>query len=150
MEQLLAELPKVLSVFGLAFFSFWAAITLGLGLGLSPVVVIVTTTLSYALGVVLIVWIGGPIRERVMRRFNQSQTPFEETRIGRIWERYGIIGLGLAAPMTVGAQIGAAIGITLKAEPRRLFLAMTGGALAWSSGLTAAVSLGVLAVSQAT
>lgn len=150
MEQLLAELPKVLSVFGLAFFSFWAAITLGLGLGLSPVVVIVTTTLSYALGVVLIVWIGGPIRERVMRRFNQSQTPFEETRIGRIWERYGIIGLGLAAPMTVGAQIGAAIGITLKAEPRRLFLAMAGGALAWSIGLTAAVSLGVLAVSQAT
>ena len=61
-----------------------------------------------------------------------------------------MIGLGLAAPMTVGAQIGAAIGLALNAPPRRLFLWMAIGALLWSITLTTLVSLGVLGVQSVT
>ena len=62
----------------------------------------------------------------------------------RIWDKYGMFGLGLAAPMTVGAQIGAGFGIALNAVPRRLFVVMTLGALAWSIGLTIACLVGLL------
>jgi uncharacterized membrane protein YjjB (DUF3815 family) len=44
--------------------------------------------------------------------------------------------------MTVGAQIGAGLGIALNVPPRRLYLGMSLGALVWSILLTAASLLG--------
>lgn len=142
-----ADLPKIASVFALAFFSFWPAIPLGVALGLPPLVVIATTTISYGVGVALVALFGGRVRDWVMNRFNKRQS--SDGRLRRIWERYGLIGLGLAAPMTVGAQIGAAFGLALNAQPRRLFVAMSLGALAWSIALTLAVTLGILGVQAA-
>ncbi len=49
--------------------------------------------------------------------------------------------------MTVGAQIGAIIGISLNAPPRRLFLLMSLGGLLWAVVITAAFALGIAAVS---
>jgi hypothetical protein len=115
MDSLLADLPKIASVFALAFFSFWPAIPAGLALGLSPLVVIVTTTLSYTLGVALVALFGGRVRDWVMQRLNRSSTAHSDSRLRRIWDRFGVAGLGLAAPMTVGAQIGAALGLLLNA-----------------------------------
>jgi hypothetical protein len=48
--------------------------------------------------------------------------------------------------MTVGAQIGAALGLVLDAHPRRLFFALSFGALAWSVILTMASLLGILGI----
>lgn len=62
----------------------------------------------------------------------------------RVWQRWGIWGLGLAAPMTLGAQLGAALGLALNAPPRRLFAALALGALVWSAILTVLFSLGLL------
>jgi hypothetical protein len=146
MDSFLLDLPAIASTFALAFFSFWAAIPAGLALGLSPVAVIVTTSISYASGVVLIALVGGKIRDWVIQRMSKKGDPEPAGWLRRVWDRFGMIGLGLAAPLTVGAQIGAAIGLALGAPPRRLTLAMSLGALAWSIGLTAGVSLGVMAV----
>jgi hypothetical protein len=149
MELFLIEIAKCASIFALAFFSFWPAIPAGLALGLSPLTVIATTTLSYASGVGVIVFFGGSIRAWFVRRFQQQGAESAQGRLQRIWQRYGMVGLGLAAPMTVGAQIGAVFGIALNASPRRLFLAMTLGALAWSIGLTLACVLGLIGVQAA-
>lgn len=146
MDSLLVDLPKIASIFALAFFSFWPAIPAGLALGLSPLAVIATTTISYACGAALVALFGGRIRDWVMNRFGKRGESATDGRLRRIWERFGVIGLGLAAPMTVGAQIGAALGLALNAHPRRLFLALAFGALAWSIALTALVSLGVIGV----
>lgn len=146
MDSLLLDLSKIASIFALAFFSFWPAIPAGLALGLSPLVVIVTTTLSYVCGVALVALFGGRVRDWVMKRLARNQAANADSRLHRIWERFGVVGLGLAAPMTVGAQIGAALGLLLNAHPQRLFASMSLGALAWSVALTIAVSLGVLGV----
>jgi hypothetical protein len=66
--------------------------------------------------------------------------------IFRAWKRFGVIGLGLLAPVTVGAQIGAVIGLTFNAPPRQLMFWMTVGAIAWSIAVAAAISLGLVAV----
>jgi len=145
----LDQLPAIASVFGLAFFSFWAAIPLGLALGLNPLVVIATTTISYAAGVAAVTLLGGRVRAWIMARLARGGTPDPNSRIAKIWDRYGVVGLGIAAPLTLGAQIGAAFGIALNANPRRLFVVMSLCALAWSILLTALVSLGVLGVQNA-
>lgn len=144
-EGAAGEVVKVASIFALAFFSFWPAVPAGLALGLAPVTVIVTTTLSYAAGAAMVALFGGTVREWVLQRVLRDRERvvpagwLEETL-----RRYGLVGLGLAAPMTVGAQMGAVIGLALDMPPRRLFLWLTAGALAWSVVLTAGVLLGVL------
>lgn len=146
MQVLLIELSKCASIFALAFFAFWPAIPAGLALGLSPVIVIAITTLSYSFGVAAIALLGNRIRRWTMHRFQQSAAAPINGRLHRIWERYGLVGLGVAAPMTVGAQIGAVFGIVLNASPRRLCLAMSFGALAWSIALTTACLVGLMGI----
>lgn len=142
MQEIFIALPKVISIFAVAFFTFWPAIPAGLALGLSPAVVIATTTFSYICGVGLVLMPGERVRAWVTKRWNHKTS--SPGFFQRIWSRYGVIGLGLLAPMTVGAQIGAALGLSSNTAPRRLFIWMALGALGWSMLLTAAVLLGVL------
>lgn len=150
MVDLAAEFPKLLSVFGVAFFSLWASIPAGLALGLSPVSIIITAALSYTSGVGLVAFLGAPVRDWVMRRFGHKVLGDPNSTVRRAWERYGMIGLALLAPITTGAQIGAAVGIALNAPPRRLFLWMSLGGLLWAVLLALALSLGILGVQAVT
>ncbi len=143
MENILAQL---LGVFGIAFFSFWASIPAGLALGLSPVLVAATATVSYAAGVGLVLLIGERIRAPLMRRFGATAIYRPESAIRRAWDRYGLVGLGLIAPMLTGSMIGAAIGLALGTPPRRLFAWMVVGAGLWSVLITLAVLAGVIGV----
>jgi hypothetical protein len=138
------DLAAIVSIFGLAFFYFWPAIPAGLALGLSPFIVIATTTLSYTSGVALVVVVGGRFRQWVMNRLGRQDVLKPNSLLGRVWERFGVIGLGLLAPMTIGSQLGAGLGVTLDKRPARVFLWMCIGGLVWSIILTALVSLGVL------
>lgn len=139
------------TIFGWAFFSFWSAIPAGMALGVSPALVALTVTLSYASGAALVAFGGAAIRERLRRRLGDTLTPAEPGRMLRLlqqaWLRFGLVGLGLLAPMTVGAQAGALIGLGFGAAPWPLVIALTLGAGAWSIGLTLAVLAGVMAVS---
>ncbi len=146
MTELLIELSKVLSTFALAFFSFWWSIPAGLALGLSPLVVILTATLSYASGVGIVAFAGGRLRAWIDRRIGSRATLDPNSRLYRIWQRYGMIGLGALAPVTLGAQIGAVIAMALNAPPRRLFVIMSLAALVWSIILTLAFLLGITVV----
>ena len=137
-------IPALLSVFGIAFLSLWAAIPAGLALGLSPVVVAATTAFSYACGVGIVVLVGKPLRDRIMQRFGGKLNTDQGSFIHRAWRRFGVLGLALLAPMTTGAQIGAVLGLSLGVPPRRLWIAMSLGAVLWAALLTAAVVLGIL------
>ena len=138
------DLAAIGSIFALAFIYFWPAIPAGLALGLPPLVVIATTSLSYMSGVVLVVVVGGRFRQWVMNRLGRDSVLNPETLLGRTWARFGVIGLGLLAPMTIGAQMGAGLGITLDNRPMKVLLWMGIGGLLWSITLTLLVSLGVL------
>ena len=138
------ELAAIVSTFTLAFFYFWAAIPAGLALGLAPLVVIATTSLSYISGAALVVFVGGRVREWVMKRLGKERVLNPDSLLGKAWSRFGVIGLGLLAPMTIGSQAGAALGIALGSPPRKAFLWLCVGGIAWSVLLTVLVSVGVL------
>jgi uncharacterized membrane protein len=119
-----------------------------LALGLSPLAVIATTTLSYASGTLVIALAGGRVRDWMIRRWGKNAGEPSNSRLHHIWERFGMIGLGLAAPMTVGAQAGAIIALALNTRRRSLIVWMTVGALLWSIGLTLLVLAGLSSVRQ--
>lgn len=152
MSDLLAEIAKVASIFGLAWFSFWSAIPAGLVLGLHPLLIIFVTTISYISGILIVILPGERVQQWVKGRFakginEQSNT---DTLIRRIWDKYGVIGFGLVAPMTIGAQIGALLGLALNIPVRRLVLWMSLGVLAWSIGLTLLAVMGIIGLNAVT
>ena len=146
MSAVLASLALVATIFGWSFFSFWSAIPAGIALGVTPIVVILTVTISYGCGAALVVLAGTPLRERIKRRMeNRSDktSDDEEAKPNRMltmvltaWERYGLIGLAILAPMTVGSQAGAVIGLGFGETPRRLVIALTLGAGVWAVIIT--------------
>ncbi|MCC6805588.1 MAG: small multi-drug export protein [Anaerolineae bacterium] len=142
------SIAALVSIFGVAFLSLWASIPAGLALGVHVIAVVVTAAVSYACGVGLIVLVGQPLRERILRRFGGKSAGSPDSTIMRVWNRYGLIGLALLAPVTTGAQIGAIIGMSLNAPPRRLFVWMSLGGLAWAVIFAALISLGVAAVNS--
>lgn len=137
------EIAALASTFGLAFFWFIGAIPAGIGLGLHPIVAAITAWLSYMAGVVVILVIGAPLRERLMRRFNISLEHDQSKLFWRVWDRFGLIGLGLLAPITTGSQIGALLGLALGVKPTRLFLAMGAGVALWSVVISVLAAFGV-------
>ncbi|MBI1280749.1 MAG: hypothetical protein GC179_21675 [Anaerolineaceae bacterium] len=142
-------LPAVMSTFSLAFFYFIAAIPAGAALQLPIGIAAVTAGVSYAAGVLVVVLIGAPLRERVTKRFNINTTHDPNKLIWRVWDRYGLIGLSLLAPVTIGAQIGALIGLSLGVKPRSLVLGMSLGIVPWCVGIGTAVALGLQVIRPA-
>ena len=142
-------LPAIISTFGLAFFYFIAAIPAGAALQLPVSLAALTAGLSYTAGVLVVVLIGAPLRERLAKRFNISTIHDPNKLIWRVWDRYGLIGLSLLAPVTLGAQIGALLGLSLGVKPRPLVIGMGLGVAVWCVGIGTAVALGLQVVRPA-
>ena len=136
-------LPAIISTFGLAFFYFIAAIPAGVALQLPIWIAALTAGLSYTAGVLVVVLIGAPLRERLTKRFHINTTHDPNKLIWRVWDCYGLIGLSLLAPVTLGAQIGALIGLSLGIKPRSLVIGMSLGIVPWCVGIGVAVALGL-------
>lgn len=142
-------LPAIISTFGLAFFYFIAAIPAGAALQLPIAIAALTAGVSYTAGVLVVVLVGAPLRERLTKRFNISTTHDPSKLIWRVWDRYGLIGLSLLAPVTIGAQIGALLGLSLGVKPRALVIGMGLGIIPWCVGIGTAVALGLQVVNPA-
>lgn len=136
-------LPAAISTFGVAFVYFIGAIPAGVGLGLSPLLAAIIAWLSYTAGAALVALGGASLRGWLMRRLKFQPEQHTNSLIGRIWHRYGLLGLSLLAPVTVGAQLGALIGVALGVPPRRLVIGLSLGVAVWCVGIGLAVALGL-------
>ena len=119
-------------------FTLWASISAGLALQVAPVIVALTAWISYTVGVIIVVLLGEPIRARLLKRFGGKAAANPDSSIRRVWNRFGLIGLSLLAPVTTGSQIGALIGLSLGVPPRKLIIGMALGAALWSAVITLA------------
>lgn len=64
--------------------------------------------------------------------------------INRIWDRYGVAGFGLLAPLLIGAPLGTALGIAMGIQGSRLFFWMSLGIIICAIGLTIAIEFGLM------
>lgn len=139
---------KLVTVFGLGAVELWAAIPAGLALKLNPLVTGITAAAGTMLAVLVVVFLGERVRGWLARWRKAGSGAQDQGRQGRqgrafrIWNRYGVVGLGLLAPLITGAPLGAALAVTLGAATRRLVFWMGVGIALWSALLTAAGALG--------
>jgi hypothetical protein len=145
------ETVKLLTIFGLATLELWVAIPAGFAMNAHPVAIGVATAVGATLGVVIVVLLGDRFRTWLLgrKRKNREDDPLKAKEGGRqetiekIWNRYGVAGLGLLAPLITGAPLGAALGIALGAPVGKLLFWMTVGVILWSTLLTTVGALGI-------
>jgi membrane protein YqaA with SNARE-associated domain len=104
---------KILTVAGLATFEIYAAIPAGFAFGLSPFVIFIASIIGGLIGVFVAAYLGDKIKAFVknLRKNKVEKIKKEPGFVLKIWEKYGVIGLGLLGTMTVGAPISIGIGV---------------------------------------
>lgn len=133
---------KWATVFGTSMLELWAAIPIGFVLQLSPVETAILSAAGAIVSGAIVIYLGGSLREWLLKRIEKKES--RKGQMARIWEKYGVIGLGFLSPLLTGAPLGAAIGISLGAPTGKLMIWMAVGIVIWSVILTAAVAFGLL------
>jgi hypothetical protein len=140
-------LLQALGVVALAIVELWAAVPAGIAVGLPPPLVWAATVAGALIGVAVVVVAGDRLRAWLVQRLGHGGAR-EGSRLRRLWERYGVIGWGLLAPLLIGAPLAAAIGVALGAGRWRLLFWLGAGSTLWATVLTVAVALGADAVTS--
>ncbi len=136
---------KLLTVFGIGIIELWAAIPAGFALELHPVTIGFIAAIGAMVGAGTVLVLGERVRTRLIRHRNPNA---QQGRIYQIWQRYGVIGLGLLAPLLTGAPLGVALGLTLGAPTGRLLFWICIGIVIWSIILTFLGVLGLAGINS--
>ena len=112
---------KALTVAGLATFEIYAAIPAGFAFGLSPWTIFLASVTGGLIGTLVAAFLGNNIRA-LFRKNKPTKDAAEKKHpmMLRLWNKYGIIGLGFLGTMSVGAPISLAVGIGLNANVKKL------------------------------
>ena len=114
---------KVLTVAGLATFEIYAAIPAGFAFGLSPWTIFFASVTGGLLGVFVATFLGDKIRKFIYKnKTKKEDSSNKHPMLLKIWNKYGIIGLGFFGTMSVGAPVSIAVGTGLNANLKKLLV----------------------------
>ncbi len=136
-------LVSCFTVFGLGILELWVAIPVGFGLGLTPFLAGLFAALGAVLSVVIVLAVGAPLRNWLLR-LRKPEAEGKPTKIQLIWNKYGIVGLGLLAPVVIGAHFGAAFAVAVGAPAQKTLFWFTVGIIVWAVIATWLAHAGVL------
>ena len=111
---------KIVAVAALASFEIYAAIPAGFAFGLNPWVIFLASITGGLAGVFIAAFLGDKIRKFVSRYKKKKEEKPRTSLIYRIWNKYGIIGLGFLGTITVGAPVSIAVGVGFNAPLQKL------------------------------
>lgn len=106
-------LYKIITVFALATFEIYAAIPAGFAFGLSPWIIFFASLAGGITGVFVAAYLGEKI-EKLISKFRKPAVKVIDKKPGlahKLWDKYGIVGLGLLGTFTVGAPVSIAVGV---------------------------------------
>lgn len=113
---------KILTVAGLATFEIYAAIPAGFAFGLSPWTIFFASMVGGLSGVFVAAFLGDKIRRLLHKNKPGKEQQKKHPMITRLWDKYGIIGLGFLGTISVGAPISIAVGVGLNANLKILLV----------------------------
>jgi len=111
---------KILTVAGLATFEIYVAIPTGFLFGLSPWTIFFASVTGGLVGVFVAAFLGDKIRAFFYKNKPVKEKTNKHPMVHRIWNKYGIIGLGFLGTMSVGAPISIAVAVGLNANLKKM------------------------------
>jgi hypothetical protein len=94
---------KIATVVALASFEIYAAIPAGFAFALSPWIIFFASITGGLAGVFIAALLGDKTRSLVSKYKKKKEEKPKTGLVYKIWNKYGIIGLGFLGTITVGA-----------------------------------------------
>ena len=106
----------------------------GLLFGLDPFWVVVAAVVGNAITIFLFAYLGSAIRQwfRSKRKAKNQDKPDRFAKAQSLFDRYGIFGLALISPVSVGTQFAAAVAVAAGVKPLRAALLITAATALWA------------------
>jgi hypothetical protein len=121
----------LITAFGLGVVYFIAAIPAGVAAGAPAWLAGLAAGMGYVVGAGVVLLAGAPLREWLVRKLRIPVERDPSKLVWRMWERGGLFGLCLIAPVTIGPQATAVIALAVGEKPRRILGAVALGVLPW-------------------
>ena len=114
-------LIKILTLVGLATFEVYAAIPAGFAFKLSPFLIFIASTIGGLIGVFITAYLGKQIKHffNIYRKVREVKKA-PDGLVLKIWNKYGVIGLGFFGTLTVGAPISIGVGVGFNVPTNRM------------------------------
>jgi hypothetical protein len=132
---------QYLTVYLLGILELWIAIPAGTAFKMPVIATALVSAAGALTSGMIVLSIGAPLRNRLLR-MKTKKTGTLDSNVQKIWNEFGIVGLGLIAPFFTGVHLGTAIALALGCTWRITLLWMTIGALAWSFIIAYAAAAG--------
>jgi membrane protein YqaA with SNARE-associated domain len=113
---------EIFTVAGLATFEIYAAIPAGFAFGMHPGSIFTASLIGGLVGVFVAAFLGDQIRTFFIWNKEPKLDKPKEGIIYRIWDKYGVIGVGFLGTMTVGAPVSMAVGVGFNVPLKRLIV----------------------------
>jgi len=130
------------TAFGLGFIYFIAAIPAGVAAGVPAWLAGLAAWMGYVAGGGVALMAGAPLRLWLVRTLHIPTARDPTKLIWRVWDRWGLVGLALLAPVTIGPQATAVIALTLGEKWPRILMAISLGVLPWCAAFAVLTTLG--------
>ena len=128
--------------FGLGFVYFITAIPAGVAAGASVWMAATAAWLGYTAGGAIVLLAGAPMRDWLVRKLHIPVQRDPAKFIWRAWDRGGLAGLALLAPVTIGPQATAVLALAMGEKWYRILVAISLGVLPWCAAFAVLTAFG--------
>lgn len=135
------------TAFGLGFVYFISAVPAGAAAGAAVWTAALAAWLGYSAGGLVVLIAGAPLREWVVRKLKVPVQRDPSKLVWRVWDRWGLTGLGLLAPVTIGPQASAVLALAIGEKTPRILAALSLGVVPWCVVFAVLTAYGVKLVS---
>lgn len=142
-QGLLSYSAGAVAAFSFGFLYFLAAIPAGVAAGAPLLLATLTAWMGYSSGALLVIVAGTPLRDWLVKRLKIPVQRDPSKLVWRVWEKWGLAGLGLLAPVTIGPQVGGILALAVGERPGRVLLALSLGVIPWCLLFAAFVACGI-------
>ena len=115
-----------------------AMVPVGIALGVNPYLAVI----GDAIAIVVFAYLSSTMRNRIIKRREAKgktgESPKFEKAV-RMFDKYGIYGMAIAAPALIGTQIAAMASVAAGVKPFRASTLIIASTLIWSAGIAIAM-----------
>jgi hypothetical protein len=137
------SLSGLMTAFGLGVVYFIAAVPAGVAAGASAWLAGLAAGVGYVVGGGVVLLAGAPLRGWLVRKLKIPVERDPTKLVWRMWERGGLLGLCLVAPVTIGPQATAVIALAVGERTPRIVAAIALGVAPWCAVFAVLTAWGV-------
>ena len=117
-------------------------VPMAIAFGLNPTLTVILATAGDAIAIVVFAYLSSTMRNRIIKRREAKgktgESPKFEKAV-RMFDKYGIYGMAIAAPALIGTQIAAMASVAAGVKPFRASTLIIASTLIWSAAIAIAM-----------